>query len=219
MENTCSVSVRITGEKTALKKLKRELADSYFTESGFLMVRFSVNGKGFMELPSCIHNTYHTTSLFLEENGGGNCQGGYGQIVCGTEGEAITPFFIKKSTACFLVREEAVLISAKNNGGSDIAVKIERFDRIEEKDGIVYGNKSLVFEGCCNKKWFEDDFPETGNLNELLSIPYYVLFFYFATREAIRKSRCNNCKRPHYVKVTPKTTRPLVNFPRFSNEN
>ncbi len=187
---------------------KEEGISSCFTQKKSLIAYTSINGKGFIKIPPCVRNIQFvekTNFIPLEENGGTNNLGcGCGQIICGVKGEKLKPFFIKKSTARFLVKQ-AVMITAENNGTDVYDVKIECF-KIEERENNVYGYRSLIFKGQCKKNWFNDDFPEMANQNELLEIPYYILFFYFAAREAIRKSRCRECKRPHYVDVQKNST-------------
>jgi hypothetical protein len=185
-------------DSKALKRLqkvlkKEEEISSFFTRGDALIAHFEVDEEGLFELPSCVLNTearrFHKSSFIcLQERGEGN----RAQIVCGTNGERVPHLFIKKNIVNFCV-EEAMLVSAENNGDNTVAVKIESFKIEKERDGV--GLKwSPIFDGQCNKSWFDDD---TMNLNEIQLIPDNILLRYFAVRAAVKKSRGR--KRPHYI--------------------
>jgi hypothetical protein len=203
------VSIKFDGNTKDLQKLKFDLEKDGFPSSNFtpsrrsLILDFGVNGKGFEKLPICVRDAKQVRRNnflpLLEKGGATNLENGKAQIVCGMKGEKLKPYHVDKSTAYFK-EKEAVLISVENNGGENVSVRIESF-KTEEKEYNIYGKRSLIFEGLCKKRWFDDDFSETIIVEEFLSLPYVILFFYFAVREAVRKSRCVGCKRIHYAET------------------
>ncbi|MDD5013098.1 MAG: hypothetical protein PHI45_03375 [Candidatus Pacebacteria bacterium] len=190
--------------------LEKEEGVQTIVKEGYLIFYTNVNGKGYFKIPPCIKNTEGVRCnnfLLLEEKGGANKTGGSATIVCGNKGEKIKPFQIKAGTARF-VQKSAVLITAENNGTDIYAVKIESLKiSEEEKKGTIQTHRSLIFEDSVKKIWFDDDFIGIGSYEDTISIPNEILTFYFAVREAVRKSRCVGCKRPHYVKIEKPTRR------------
>jgi len=190
-------------EIKALRKLQNVLKNeegisSFFSRGNALIAHLEVDEEGFFELPPCVLYTearrFHKNSLIhLQERlqkKGGNTQA---QIVCGTRGEQIPYLFIKKNIVNFCVRE-AMLVSAENNGDNTVAVKIESF-KIEVKNDGAMLRWSPIFDGQCNKSWFDDD---VMNLNEIQLIPDNILSFYPAVRAAVKKC-VGNRPRPHYI--------------------
>lgn len=222
---TIPISFKFRGDFKALKKLELALEGeegipSHLTRNESLMSYASINGKGFFRIPPCVHKIKNIqrvkTFILLEEKGGAiSSNDGCSQIICGPKGQRIKPFLVKKSNARFLIEEQAIMIIAENNGSNNIAVRIESL-KIKEEKNNVYGERLLIFDGNCKKEWFDDDFPEKGNYLETMSIPHNILFYYFPVREAVRKSRCVGCKRPHYVRVDSKPN--TDDYPHFKIE-
>ncbi|MFA5087318.1 MAG: hypothetical protein WC470_03405 [Candidatus Paceibacterota bacterium] len=168
-----------------------------------LLVHTSINGKGFMNIPRslCDDSIKHDDFLRLKEKGGGDYHAG--QIICGVKGEILEPLYWTRNEATFLAKEAVQINAVKDDG--KLSIKIQQIKLFPEK-GKLCIKENTIFEGLCDEKWFEDRFSENTNQMEL-AIPWPILLFYFPVREAVRKSRCDNCHRLHYADTSNKVQR------------
>lgn len=125
------------------------------------------------------------------EEGGGATNTGFAQVVCGTEGQMLRPYYVPKgysnSTHALFSAKRLVVITATKKR-DNVSITAYRFDY---GDGRVF----LVEE----KVWESEDLPyhEKGGISEV--IPRSLIHFQLAVEAALGKAHCYHCRDLHYA--------------------
>jgi len=158
---------------------KEEMIQAKLTRTGVL-VPLSANKEGIYRIPLPIRDKRPYIFLHLEESGGNTGGAGFGQIVCGSEGERLKPFYVKDNIGQFNVANKAVVVCASSGYGGIHSLTIETF-KIQRNNSNVVIKKNQLWRG------------KNSKLPESLSM------FESAAKAAVRKSRCPECRHLHFV--------------------
>jgi len=157
---------------------KEEMIQAKLIKTGVL-VPLSANKEGIYTIPLSIRDKKPYIFLSLEESGGNNGGIGFGQIVCGNEGERLRPFYVKNSVGRFNVTDKAAVVCAHSGNGGVTSLTIETH-RIQRNNSNVVIKKNQVWRGKNSK------------------LPKYLSQFERAAEAAVRKSKCSGCKHLHF---------------------
>jgi len=139
-----------------------------------------------------IRNAGLTPRLILWESGGGHCNTGFAQIICGLKGQKLIPIYIRRrgSLACsrhakFVMypRQKLVVIYA-NHHRRDFNVTIDE----------IFFTESFLVE--VERLWWGDEL-DKANIED--QIPTKLDRYLDAVKAAMNKATCYHCREPHYI--------------------
>lgn len=158
---------------------KEEMIQAKLIKTGVL-VPLSANKEGIYTIPLSIRDKKPYIFLSLEESGGNNGGVGFGQIVCGNEGERLRPFYVKNSVGRFNIASKAAVVCAHSDNGGVTKLTIKTY-RVQMNHSNVVIKKNQAWRGKNSK------------------LPEHLSRFKRAAEAAVRKSRCPGCKHLHFV--------------------
>jgi hypothetical protein len=158
---------------------KEEMIRARLTKTG-IVVPLSANKEGVYRIPLSIRDKKPYIFLSLEESGGSNGDAGFGQIICGSKGERLRPFYIKDSLGRFIVANKAAIICAWSINRDIVNLTIETHSIQRNNSNVVIKNNQ-VWKGKNSK------------------LPEHLSQFERAAEAAVRKSKCPGCKHLHFV--------------------
>lgn len=133
-----------------------------------------------------------TPRLVFWESGGGRCNTGSAQIICGLKGERIAPVYIRRrgSLAC---SRHAKFIAWPGQKLVVVYVSHHRGDFIVRVDEVSFTES---FHVEVERLWWGDEL-DKANIEEYL--PTKIDRYLEAVKAAMNKATCYHCREPHYI--------------------